>query len=79
MSIGDSTSKSQMETAAEPLRDMSHTWDIAVIRAIARLRIGNMPASGYTRQDCVDSIRIEPQIPPVGATGGHSDANDGNL
>jgi hypothetical protein len=78
----DPTTKSQIEPAMEPSRDMSQIWDIAVIRAIAILHIGNMLSSGYNaaHEKQNDSILMSYKVPLVDAAG-HvgSNATDGNL
>lgn len=75
-------SKSQIEPAMEPSRDMSQIWHIAVIRAIAILRIGNMLSSGYNaaHEKQIDSILMSYKVPLVDAAGHvSSNATDGNL
>lgn len=71
-----------MEAAAKPSCDMSQIWDIAVIGAIAILRIGNVLSSGYNagHQEQIDSILMSCKIPLVDATGQfRSYVKDGNL
>ena len=63
-------------------RDMSQIWHIAVTRAIAILRIGNMLSSGYNadHEEQIDSILMSYKIRLVDATGQlSSNVKDGNL